>query len=97
MDQIITNNTDNITISKMELTEMCFDYFMEGMEASDRDVIILAKEISDFVVNMADAIRRNQTKRRNDKNMLFTKFAESFDTRSKEVLENASKKIIVAR
>ena len=97
MDQIITNNTDNVAISKMELTEMCFDYFMEGMEASDRDVIILAKEISDFVVSMADAIRRNQTKRRNDKNILFTKFAENFSQRSKEVLENASKKIIVAR
>lgn len=96
MDNLITKCTDDITISKYTLGELCFDYFLEGMEASDREVLAVAKEISDFVVAMADGIRRNQTKRRNDKNMLFTKFIETFEQRNKEVFDNA-KKIIIPR
>lgn len=96
MDEIITKCSDDITVSKYEMGELCFDYFIEGMEASDRDVLAVAKEISDFVVAMAEGIRRNQVKRRNEKNMLFTKFIETFEQRNEKVFSNA-KKIIMPR
>lgn len=94
-NMVISKDNDDVTISEVTLAELCFDYFVDGINYANQNISMIVKDMAYNAQRMQGAFAKANNEMKENKDAMFKAFFTEFKGKHGRLLRDGRKKIIL--
>lgn len=94
-NMIVTKDTDYVTVSEHDIAEMCFDYFIDGVNYANDNLKAIVNDMAYNASKMQGSFAKAANEMKENRNGIFKAFLPEFQKKHGELLQRGRKKIIL--